>query len=262
MNWYLLPSPITLLSYVLLYLSNKYYKTASTTLAWILIWSSALSSLAVFRPIIQLSTLVGPYLGPAFILTSLSFTWHLYFSWLSFAGKSTGTKFLENIKKDVLKILDDAFGEVIRQLWEALKGVFKEPLEYLYQFLVESWIGLTNIPKTIWNLFHSFFYAITSLGGSLDKDLIPPIPPAVQLGRTKNEILNGRFWKNRNENDIYFSLNKSKYDKDNTFVSEETYNQFRTFVGLPEDVNLKQVKTLGASGGSTLAAGWWRRQKK
>ena len=80
------------------------------------------------------------------------------------------------------------------------------------------------------------------MGGSLDKDLIPPIPPAVQLGRTKNEILNGRFWKNRNENDIYFSLDKSEYDKDNTFVSEETYNQFRTFVGLPEDVNLKQVK--------------------
>ena len=244
MNWYLSPSLISILSYVLLYLSNKYYKPASTILAWSLIVSSALSSLAVFRPIIQLSTLLGPYLSPPFIIISLSFAWHLYFSWMSFAAKSTKTKFLENIKNDFLKILDDAFGEVTRELWESIKLFFKEPLEYLYQFLVEAYIRFTNIPKMIWNIFYYFFYSITSLGGSLDKDLIPPIPPPAQIGRTKNELLEGRFWKNRDEDDIYFSLNKFNYDKDNTFVSEETYNLFRTWVGLPEDVDLKQVRQI------------------
>jgi len=244
MNWYLIPYYIAILSYVFLYLSNKYYKAPATALAWILVVSSALSSLYIFEPIIQIATLLGPYFSPPFIMLSLTFAWHLYFSWISFAAKSTQTKMLENVKKDFLKKLDDAFGEAIRESWEALKGLFKEPLEYLYQFLVEAYIRFTNIPKMFWNGFYYLFYFTTSLGGSIDKNLIPPIPPPVQIGRTKTELLNGKFWMKRNENDIYFSLNKFENDKDNTFVSEETYNLFRTWVGLPEDVDLKQVRKI------------------
>jgi len=245
MNWYLSPSLISILSYVLLYVSNKFFQPAVPVLVQILIWSSALSSLAVFRPIIQLSTLLGPYLSPPFIMLSLSFAWHLYFSWISFAAKSTKTKSLEDFKEYFLKkLLGLPLVKAIWELWESIKSFFIKPLEYLYYYFIEFYIAITNIPKMFWNLFHSFFIFVTSLGGSIDEDLVPPIPPAAQLGRTKDEILNGKFWKKRGENDIYFSMDKYENNKDNTFVSEENYNLFRTFVGLPEDIELKQVKTI------------------
>ena len=249
MRWYyrlpLLPSYIAMVSYVFLYFSNKYYTSAVTTLAWILIVSSALSSLAVFKPIIQIGTLVGPYLAPLFIILSFSFVWHLYFSWISFAAKSTKTKFLEDFEKSFVNGFSNLpFVIATRELWESIKSFFIEPLKTVYYYFMEFYIGFTNIPKMMWNLFHTFFIFVTSLGGSIDDDLLPPIPPAAQIGRTKYEIQNGKFWKKRNENDIYFSLTKYENNKDNTFVSKEQYNSFRTFAGLTEDVDLKEVKII------------------
>jgi hypothetical protein len=191
----------------------------------IVLWSVGLTLLSVF--INNLSITV-----PLFFV-SIPFLIGISTQWIGFVSRQTGNK---KMKKDY-----DEFAKKINpmNIIKDIGGPVYVAFEYTIDKVNKAWFSLTDILKMLWNQVITILELVVTLGGAVDEDLAPPLPGKFL---TAQLIKDGRFWKYKGEEPIYWSEDKDKLSKNKRFKNISEYNKFRESYGLKKDESLKDVK--------------------
>lgn len=188
--------------------------------------------------------------------------WQVISIWVDYVSNQSGNKKLKK-DKDRFKNIILAPVNAIMKLWNAIVTglssgfdiisvnwnnmvkVYTDMLNLVtdsFKFLSDSatklWYEIVISFKELWNQNLKLAKLAVTMGGTIDEDIIPPLPDPFL---SKSLIEKGKFWKFSNGNTIYWSQDKTKNNKDQTFPNIETYNNFRKSNGLSDDSILANI---------------------
>jgi len=198
----------------------------------------------------------------------LMMVWNVIYAWISYVSDSSGNpKMKEDMDKfkdillgpvnaivfvwnTVVNGISSVFG-VIVESWNNIKAIYESCIKTLVaawnlfvEIIVTLWYEGTLSLKRLWNQMVKIYSIVVSLGGTIDEEILPPIPDQFVL-QSKEELNNGLFWKYNGEDTIYWSEVKTDYEKTLQFSNKYKYINTREYLGFEsKDESLRKVKKI------------------
>ena len=174
-----------ILSYLYMFLRSTSPAFMDATILPALIWSIAL---AVFRMFSFLSTL-----GLLFGIPALAFMWQVVYIWISYVSEKSGNKNLKKKFDDFIyavlapvRAIVSLWNEIIGALGFMIKSVSSawnaavKGMDDAWKFFTDKVAGLWNelvkVSKDLWDQTIELLRLIVTLGGTINKDIVPPLP--------------------------------------------------------------------------------------